>query len=112
LKNTQIENFTKIRPVGAKLFLADSWTDRWTDRHDKANSLFSLFENMPKKQSGPVTVLAESQTGDVCAPCAHCSEIYTGLHIILSNIGLCKVQVVPVHALKLLSGAKEQLHSF
>jgi len=34
LKNTQIKNFRKIHPVGAKLFLADSWTDRWTDRHD------------------------------------------------------------------------------
>jgi len=35
LKNTQIQNFTKIRPVGAELFHAD--------RHDEANSHFPLI---------------------------------------------------------------------
>jgi len=27
LKNNQISNFMKIRPMGAELFHADSWTD-------------------------------------------------------------------------------------
>jgi hypothetical protein len=31
-KNPQIPNFMKIRPVGAKLFHADGWTERRTDR--------------------------------------------------------------------------------
>jgi len=35
LKNTQISNFMKIRPVGAYMFR--------TDRHDKANSRLSQF---------------------------------------------------------------------
>jgi len=30
-KNTQIQNFTKVRPVGAELFYADRRTDRQTD---------------------------------------------------------------------------------
>jgi len=34
---------TKICPVGAELFLAEERTDRWTDRHDGANSRFSQF---------------------------------------------------------------------
>jgi hypothetical protein len=37
LKNTQIPNFMKIRPVRAELFHADSKTDRY----DKANNRFS-----------------------------------------------------------------------
>ena len=39
LKNTQILNFMKIRPVGAEMFHAD----RRTDKHDEANSRFSQF---------------------------------------------------------------------
>ena len=46
-KKSQISNFTKFRPVGAKLFHAD----RRTDGHDKANSAFRNFANTPKKQS-------------------------------------------------------------
>jgi hypothetical protein len=38
-KNAQILNFTKIHPVGAKLFHADGQTDR----HDEANGRFSQF---------------------------------------------------------------------
>jgi hypothetical protein len=38
-KGLQISNFMKIRPVGAELFHADSWTDS----HDEANSRFSQF---------------------------------------------------------------------
>ena len=38
-KSTQIPNFIKIRPVGAKLFHADGQIDR----HDGANSQFSQF---------------------------------------------------------------------
>jgi len=33
----------KVCPVEAALFLADRRTDRWTDRHDEANSRFSQF---------------------------------------------------------------------
>jgi len=36
LKNPQISNFMKIRPVGAELLHADGRTDR----HDEANSRF------------------------------------------------------------------------
>jgi len=39
MKNDQISNFKKIRPVGAELFNAD----RRTDRHDEANSRFSQY---------------------------------------------------------------------
>ena len=47
-QNTQIWNFMKICPVGAELF----HLDRRTDRHDKANSLFSQFcESVQKVKS-------------------------------------------------------------
>jgi len=36
-KNTEISNFTKIRPVGGEMFHAD----RQTVRQDEANSRFS-----------------------------------------------------------------------
>ena len=38
-KNTEIQNFMKIRPVGAELFHADGRTNR----HDEAQSRFSQF---------------------------------------------------------------------
>jgi len=38
-KNTQKSNFTKIPPVGVKLYHAD----RRTDSHDAVNSCFSQF---------------------------------------------------------------------
>jgi len=38
-KKTQIQNFMKIRPVGAELFLSD----RQMDRHDENNNRFSQF---------------------------------------------------------------------
>jgi hypothetical protein len=38
LKNPQISNFMKIRPVGAELYHADGWRDGRTDRHDEASS--------------------------------------------------------------------------
>ena len=41
--NIQISNFTKIRPVGAELFHAESHSDTRMDRHDEANSRFSQF---------------------------------------------------------------------
>ena len=40
--NTQIPNFTKIRPVGAELFHAD--------RHDKANSVFRTSAKAPNQK--------------------------------------------------------------
>ena len=46
-KNTQILNFTKIRPVGAELFHADRQTDRQTDM-TKLAVAFCSFENAPK----------------------------------------------------------------
>ena len=42
-KNTQISNFTKIRPVGAELFHKDRQTDGRKDGHDEANSYISHF---------------------------------------------------------------------
>jgi hypothetical protein len=46
-EKSQVSNFIKIRPVGAKLFLADRrsdrQTDRWTDEYDEADSRFSQF---------------------------------------------------------------------
>jgi len=38
-KNTEIQNFMKICPVGAELLHADAWTDRF----DEANSRFWKF---------------------------------------------------------------------
>ena len=40
LKNTQISNFVKIRPVGAELFHADRRTDG-ESKHDEPDSGFS-----------------------------------------------------------------------
>jgi len=45
LKNTQISNLIKIRPVGAKLFHADGQTDRETQK--EAKSCFSQFCESP-----------------------------------------------------------------
>jgi hypothetical protein len=42
----EIPNFMRIRPVGAKLFEADGWTDR----HDEANSSFHDSANMPQTE--------------------------------------------------------------
>jgi hypothetical protein len=39
----QISNFIKNRPVGAELFHTNRRTDRMTDGHDEANSLFLQF---------------------------------------------------------------------
>jgi len=39
LKNNQISNLMKIRPVGAEMFHADGRTDK----HDKVNTHFSQF---------------------------------------------------------------------
>jgi len=44
MKNTQISNFMKPRPVGAEVFHAD----RRTDRHDEDNIRFSQFFKSPK----------------------------------------------------------------
>jgi hypothetical protein len=49
LKNVQIQNFTKFRPVGAELFHADGQTDR----HDEANSTFRNFANATKNVKLP-----------------------------------------------------------
>jgi len=45
----------------------DGRTDGQTDMTKPIVS-FRIFANALKKQSGPVTILAESQTGDVCGP--------------------------------------------
>jgi len=34
----------KICPVGAELFHVEGWTDRRTDRHEKAESLFTILQ--------------------------------------------------------------------
>jgi hypothetical protein len=43
LKNNQLQNLVKIRPVGAELFHVGGRTDRRKDRHDEAKSRFSHF---------------------------------------------------------------------
>ena len=45
----------------------DGLTDGQTDMMRPIVS-FCIFANTLKKQSGPLTILAESQTGDVCGP--------------------------------------------
>ena len=40
-EKAQIPNFMKIRPVAADLFHTDRRTDKWTGRHNAANSSFS-----------------------------------------------------------------------
>ena len=47
-KNTQIQNFTKIRLVGTELLHSDRRTDGRTDRHDEADSHFRNFAKAPK----------------------------------------------------------------
>ena len=43
LKNTQISNFMKIRPVTAELFHADRRTESWTDgRRDVAKLIDAI----------------------------------------------------------------------
>ena len=42
-ENTHVQNFVEIRPMGAKLFHANSRREGATDRHDEANSHFSQF---------------------------------------------------------------------
>ena len=41
-KNAQVQNFIKIFPVGAELFLC-GWTDVQAEKHYEANSRFSQF---------------------------------------------------------------------
>jgi hypothetical protein len=41
-KNVQVQNFIKIFPVGAELFLC-GWTDVQAEKHYEANSRFSQF---------------------------------------------------------------------
>jgi len=43
LKNHQLSNFMKIRPVGVEFFQTDGWLDRLTGRCDEANSLILQF---------------------------------------------------------------------
>ena len=42
-KKAQIQNFIKIRRVGAEIFHAGWLTDGRTDGHDRAHSCFSQF---------------------------------------------------------------------
>jgi len=48
LKNCQISNFTKIRPVEAQMFHADRWTDM-----TQLLVAFHNFVNMPKNKTLP-----------------------------------------------------------
>ena len=43
LKNIQISNFMKIRPVEAKMSHVDGQTERQTDRHYEGNSRVWVF---------------------------------------------------------------------
>ena len=56
-KNSQISNFTTIRPVGAEFFHADGQTNRQRDIHDEANSRFSkFFKRAYKGKAIPIPV--------------------------------------------------------
>jgi len=57
-KNTEISNFMKIRPVGARLFHADGRTDRQTGK-TKLTVPFSNFSKAPKTQL-KITIKAKS----------------------------------------------------
>jgi len=48
----QVPNFMKIRPVGAGLFHADSWTDGQTDRHDENKVSYRNFAKQSKNLIG------------------------------------------------------------
>jgi hypothetical protein len=57
-KNTQLQNFKKICPVGAELLHADRQTEGRTGRHDEANGPFQHnFEKAPKKYVLPKRML-------------------------------------------------------
>jgi len=43
INNPQIYNVMKIRPMGTELLHVEGQTDRHTDTHDEANSLFFFF---------------------------------------------------------------------
>jgi len=47
-KNPRTSNFAKIRPVGVKLFQADTSCYLQTDRHDTANNTTCNFANVPE----------------------------------------------------------------
>ena len=70
-KNVQISNFMKTYPVGARLFHADGWTYRYTERRTDMTLLtvaFSSFANVPKNYQQR----NKKATGEVCRPgCAH-----------------------------------------
>jgi hypothetical protein len=66
---------------------------------------FPIFANEPKNsQYQSLSWLRVKLEMNVDLP--DYSEIYVGLHIIFSNTGLHRVQVVPVHALKLYRWSK------
>ena len=72
-KNTQISNFMKIRPVGAKLFHADR--RRRTDRHKEANSRILQF-----------CECAQNEWFDLYEKCTwHPAEQYGRGHTILTS---------------------------
>ena len=48
LKNSQILNFMKIRPVGAELFHADGQADRWKEGQTGVTTLIVSFRNFEK----------------------------------------------------------------
>ena len=59
-KNTQILNFMKLRPVGQSCYMrTDERRGRRTDRHDEANSRFSLFCESARKLKAEMTSSTE-----------------------------------------------------
>jgi hypothetical protein len=81
----------------------DCKADRQTWRSQQ--SLFAyLWTRLKKSQDHSLSWLRVKLEMYVDLP--DYAEIYVGLHIIFSNTGLCKVQVVPIHALKLYRWSK------
>jgi hypothetical protein len=80
-KNTQMSNFTKIRPEEVKLLHVDGQTDGRTDkrkitnRHDKVHSLFFFNLLTYLKMSRVATLIAQTHSGGVLVPHKHKNKL-------------------------------------
>ena len=70
-KNTQIWKFHENPSIGSWVVSCEL-TDRWTDRHDEANSLFSDFAKAPKN---------ERFYGKSCTSCKNLINNFKGAYI-------------------------------
>ena len=56
-KNEEIQNFIKIRPVGAELFHQDRHTDEQAEGNDEATVAARNFANVPKIPSSEYPII-------------------------------------------------------